>query len=145
MIWFVPLAKAIDPFEAVPLWVAVLVPSLMVAVKLGCVIPTGIVGVTVEIKMVPDVLHKTLIVPGRAVWDWDFTNVVSNVLAAISYPNVPGVCVPSSKKQVDGTVPEIVTVSVSAEAFEATPRELTKVNVARAKERRKFLSIDLVD
>jgi hypothetical protein len=111
----------------------------MVAVKLGCVIPAGIVGVTEEIKMVPDVLQTTLIEPGLR------DKLVSNVLAAILYPNVPELFDISSNKQVAGTSSAIVTVAVSAEAFEATPRELTKVNVARAKERRKFLSMDLVD
>jgi hypothetical protein len=136
----VPLAKAIVPLEIVPLWVAVLVPSLMVAVKLDTVIASGIVGVTVVIEMLPAALQRTLIepmVPPDA--------AVFNVLLAILYPNVPGVFVASLNKQVAGTSSEIVTVAVSAEAFEATPRELTKVNVARAKERRKFLSMDLVD
>jgi hypothetical protein len=132
----------IDPFEAVPLWVALvagLLLSKMVAVKLDCVIPAGIVGVTEEIKMVPDVLQVTLIEPGLS------EKAVSNVLAARLYPNVPGLLNVSSNKQVAGTFSEIVIIAVSAEAFEATPRELTKVNVARAKERRKFLSMDLVD
>ena len=142
MIWFVPLAKAIDPFEAVPLLVAVLVPSLMVAVKLDCVIAAGIDGVTEVIEMLPAALQRTLIEP---VVGLPVPDAVSNVLVAILYPNAPGVFVVSSNKQVAGTSSEIVTVAVSAEAFEATPRELTKVNVARAKERRKFLSMDLVD
>jgi hypothetical protein len=136
----VPLAKVIVPLEVVPLWVAVLVPSLMVAVKLDTVIAAGIVGVTAVIEMLPDALQRTLIEPV-----FPLSDAVFNVLLAILYPNVPGVFVASLNKQVAGTSSAIVTVAVSAEAFEATPRELTKVNVARAKERRKFLSMDLVD
>jgi hypothetical protein len=138
----VPLAKVIVPFEVAPLWVAVLVPSLMVAVKLDCVIVLGIVGVTEVIEMLPAALQRTLIEP---VVGLPVPDAVFNVLLAILYPNVPDVFVASLNKQVSGTSSAIVTVAVSAEAFEATPRELTKVNVARAKERRKFLSMDLVD
>ena len=140
MISSVPLAKVIVPVGVVPLWVAVLVPSLMVAVKLDCVIAAGIDGVTEVIEMLPAALQRTLMEP---VVGLPVPDAVFNVLLAILYPNVPGA--ESPNKQVDGTVSEIVTVAVSAEAFEATPRELTKVNVARAKERRKFLSMDLVD
>ena len=140
MISSVPLAKVIVPVGVVPLWVAVLVPSLMVAVKLDTVIAAGIVGVTAVIEMLPAALQRTLIEPV-----FPLSDAVFNVLLAILYPNVPGVFVASLNKQVAGTSSEIVTVAVSAEAFEATPRELTKVNVARAKERRKFLSMDLVD
>jgi len=138
----VPLAKVIVPVGVVPLWVAVLVPSLMVAVKLDCVIVAGIVGVTEEIEMLPAVLQRTLMEP---VVGLPVPDAVFNVLVAILYPNVPGVFVTSLNKQAAGTSSAIVTVAVSAEAFEAKPRELTKVNVARAKERRKFLSMDLVD
>ena len=142
MISSVPLANVIVPVGVVPLWVAVLVPSLMVAVKLDCDIVAGIDGVTEVIEMLPAALQRTLMEP---VVGLPVPDAVSNVLVAILYPNAPGVFVVSSNKQVAGTSSEIVTVAVSAEAFEATPRELTKVNVARAKERRKFLSMDLVD
>ena len=142
MICSVPLAKVIVPLEVVPSWVAVLVPSLMVAVKLDCDIVAGIDGVTEVIEMLPAALQRTLMEP---VVGLPVPDAVSNVLVAILYPNAPDVFVESSNKQVAGTSSEIVTVAVSAEAFEATPRELTKVNVARAKERRKFLSMDLVD
>ena len=142
MICSAPLAKVIVPLEVVPLWVAVLVPSLMVAVKLDCVIVAGIDGVTAVIEMLPAALQRTLMEP---VVGLPVPDAVSNVLVAILYPNAPDVFVESSNKQAAGTSSEIVTVAVSAEAFEATPRELTKVNVARAKERRKFLGMDLVD
>jgi hypothetical protein len=114
----------------------------MVAVKLDCDIVAGIDGVTEVIEMLPAALQRTLMEP---VVGLPVPDAVSNVLVAILYPNAPGVFVVSSNKQVAGTSSEIVTVAVSAEAFEATPRELTKVNVARAKERRKILSMDLVD
>ncbi|KHG39534.1 hypothetical protein OA07_23065 [Aphanizomenon flos-aquae 2012/KM1/D3] len=99
---------------------------------------TGIVGVTEEIEMLVTALQITLIEPVEP------PDAVLNVLLAILYPNKPAVFVASLNKQVAGTSSEIVTVAVSAEAFEATPRELTKVNVARAKKRRKFLGMDLV-
>jgi hypothetical protein len=116
----------------------------MVAIKLDCVIVLGIDedGVTEEIEMLPAALQRILMEP---VVGLPVPDAVFNVLVAILYPNAPGVFVVSSNKQVAGTSSAIVTVAVSAEAFEATPRELTKVNVARAKERRKFLSMDLVD